>query len=687
MALGVSAATRLLGVTLVLYLVGALAGLLPARAASNDGGRLATRRRAAARVSHALSLLAAVTGLAAAAAVLLSPGRELTLGLSLRLPYSLSRLRLDGLSAFFLLIISVGSLSASLYAPSYLRSYEGRKPTGWLASACNLFVLAMAVVVTAGDAVLFLVAWEVMSVASYLLVMTEHEDPAVRGAGFLYVIMTHAGTAFITAGFLILMRAAGASDWASFGLAAAAMRPGLRDLAFVFLLVGFGTKAGLIPLHIWLPRAHPAAPSHVSALMSGVMVKTAVYGLLRLVFVVLGGGPGWWGLLLMGLGLSSAVLGVLYALMESDLKRLLAFSTIENVGIILTGLGAALFARSLGLGPLASALTAAALLHALNHALFKSLLFQAVGAVHHATHTRNLEELGGLIHRMPQTALLFLGGAAAISALPPTNGFLSEVLTLKGLIHLGASAPLPAARLAALLAATGLAFAGALAAAAFVKAFGISFLGLPRSERAASAAEAPFGMRLAMWLLLALCLVIGLVPGPVLDLARSVGDAVTGGVVGAAGVPRAPYVGNVASLTPVLAVALVLTAAVAWWLARVWSGGRPVRVAEPWACGVDLQPEMQYSGVALVKPLRLFFRTLLRPERSVTREDAGSPYFPTVVRYEASLNPVYERYLYVPLRRGLLAASWQLRRIQTGSVQAYLAYIVAALALLLVLAR
>lgn len=688
--------------SLALYVLGALLGLWPGQL-SSDPATPATlaRRRFASRVGHALALLAGILGAVAAVGVLLTPGVQVAIDLPVRLPLSANQVTLDTLSAFFVLIISVGSVAASIYAPSYLRSYEDRKPTGWLAAGYNLFVLAMVLVVTAPDAVLFLVAWELMSTLSYLLVMTDHEDPAVRHAGFIYLVMTHAGTAFITSAFLILGRAAGAADFAHMLAAAGSLSPWLKTTVFLFLLIGFGTKAGLIPLHVWLPRAHPAAPSHVSALMSGVMVKTAIYGLLRLVFLVLGGGPLWWSAVLIGLGLISAILGVLYALMETDLKRLLAFSTIENVGIILTGLGAAALARGLGLGALASILATAALLHALNHALFKGLLFEAVGSVHHATHTRNLEQLGGLMRRMPQTAALFLGGTLAIAALPPSNGFLSEFMTLKGLLMLGATEAAPAARLAALFAATGLAFTGALAAAAFVKAFGISFLGLPRSEHAEHAHEAPAGMRLGMWLLLALCVVIGLVPAPFLGIVHQVGVFLTAapgltappagpGVSVAPGLPVGPqpYLPEgVGTLTPVLAVSLAAVALLAFGLARLWSKRRAVRIADPWACGIDLQPEMQYSGGALVKPLRIFFRGVLRPERRVTREDAGSPYFPTLVRYEGSLAPVYERHLYFPFRQALVGISNRLRRIQTGSVQAYLAYIFATLAVLLILAR
>lgn len=392
----------------------------------------------------------------------------------------------------------------------------------------------------------------------------------------------------------------------------------------------------------------------------------------------------------MALGLISAILGVLYALMESDLKRLLAFSSIENMGIILVGTGAALLAHDLGREALAVALLAASLLHALNHSFFKGLLFQATGAVHHAVHTRNMEELGGLIRKMPETAILFLGGAMAISALPPFNGFVSEYLALKGLIGLAGTSTPPAVRFWSLLAAAGLAFAGALAAAAFVKAFGVTFLGMPRSKRVEEAHEAPDGMMHGMWLLFALCLAAGLVPAPFIGMVNRVAQEVTLGLPGqitavSPAEAAAPWLSGAGTLALVLAVLLAVGVWAFLRLARLLSGNTPVRVSEPWSCGVTLQPDMQYSGGALVKPLRVMFKGLLRPQREVTREDNG--YFPRVIHYEARLSPVYEKYLYAPASRVLLAVSDRLRRIQAGSVQAYLAYILVTLALLLVLAR
>lgn len=666
----------LLAAALGSYLAGGLAALI-----------LWRRPRAASRVAHLAALLGGLGAAAAAVGVLTGTAgaTAVNLGLPFRLPFSAATAALGPLSAFFLLVLSLGAILSSIYAPSYVKGYAGRKSLAWLSALHDFFLLSMSLVVTASDAVGFLVAWEAMSVFSYLLVVTDHEDPAVRRAGFVYVVMTHAGTAFLMVAFLLLATASGRTGFAGFQAAAAHLSPGLRSLIFLCLVVGFGTKAGVIPLHIWLPRAHPAAPSHVSGLMSGVMVKTAVYGLLLFAVEILGTGPAWWGALLAALGLACAILGVLYATMESDLKRLLAFSTIENIGVILTGLGMALFAGSLGYGRLAAALLTAALLHTLNHALFKTLLFQAVGAVHRATHTRNMEELGGLIKRMPQTAALFLGGALAISALPPLNGFVSEWLALKGLVDLAGAPGLPGGRAAALLAASGLALTGALVAACLVKAFGIAFLGLPRSGRVEAAHEAPLGMRAAMFIALGLCLLIGLWPGPAQTLAAR---AAAGLLAAAPAAPEGPApIAGGSPATGALAVTILLATGAAVALARLLSKGRPTRVAEPWACGVELEPVMEYSGAALVKPLRIFFRTLLRPQREVSREDAGQPYFPQVIRYEGTLRPVYERLLYAPARRALLVTSGWARRIQTGSVQVYLAYILVTLALLLVLAR
>src|SRR5712692_4514273 len=375
-------------------------------------------RPASARIVAALAALAgAATGLAVALPVLLGePAYGATLGEVL--PGLSVGLRLDGLSAWFVLLLSAVALPVAVAGTAYARAYDQHGGPR-LAAATNVFLLG----------------WELMALASYLLVIHEHTAAGVRQAGFFYLGMTHLGTAFLVVALLVLRTTGGAWDFAT--LRQVVLEPRVRDLVFVLALFGCGTKAGLIPLHVWLPRAPPVAPGHVSALMSGVMLKVGLYGLLRVAWDVLGGGPIWWGGLLLGLGLVSAVLGVLYALMEHDLKRLLAFHSIENVGIIVIGLGAGLLLAALGQPAAAALALGAGLFHALNHALFKALLFLGAGAVHQATGTRDLEKLGGLVHRMPQTAALFLIGSAAISALPPLNGFASEWLTFQSLLALG----------------------------------------------------------------------------------------------------------------------------------------------------------------------------------------------------------------------------------------------------------
>ncbi len=412
----------------LLYVLGALGAVV--------FGRRPTIARVAAGVA---AMLGAIAGLAVALPVLLgAPPYSATLDGPV--PGLTVGLRLDGLSAWFVLLLSAVALPVSIAGLAYARAYD-RHGGPRLAAITNLFVAAMLLVLLADGIYGLLLGWELMALTSYLLVVHEHAAPGVRRAGFVYLGITHIGAAFLIVALLGLRAGGGSWDFAS--LRQAALEPRLKDLIFLLTLVGCGTKAGLIPLHVWLPLAHPVAPSHISALMSGVMLKVGIYGLLRVAWDVLGGGPIWWGGLVLGLGLLSAVLGVLYALMEHDLKRLLAFHSIENVGIVLIGVGAGLLLGALGQPAAAAVALGAGLFHALNHALFKALLFLGAGAVHQATGTRDLEQLGGLVRRMPQTAVLFLIGSAAISALPPLNGFASEWLTFQSLLALGQGADVP----------------------------------------------------------------------------------------------------------------------------------------------------------------------------------------------------------------------------------------------------
>src|ERR1039458_1741686 len=343
--------------------------------------------------------------------------------------------RLDALSAFFLLLVSLLGFAISIYSLGYAKGFFGRKNVGVLGAFFNLLVLATTLVVVADNVWLFLMGWELMALTAYCLVSFEHEESETRRAGVLYFIMSHLDAGCIILGFALLFQASGDYSFASLHDIGAQMAPGKRDAAFLLFLVGFGIKAGIVPFHICLPAAHPVAPSNVSAFMSGVLIKTGIYGFIRVGFDFLGTPPLWWGVTVLTVGTVSAVLGVLYALMEHDLKRLLAYHSIENIGIILMGLGAALMFRHTGHPLLATLGLIAGLYHTINHASFKGLLFLGAGAVLHATGTRNMEELGGLIKRMPQTAFFFLVGAVAISALPPLNGFVSEWLTYQALLR------------------------------------------------------------------------------------------------------------------------------------------------------------------------------------------------------------------------------------------------------------
>jgi hydrogenase-4 component B len=470
----------LLSVTLAAYGLGALAALV-LRGAS---GRA---------VGAGCATVGALGGLTLGARCLVS-GLTPAVTTSV-LPLTGLALRIDGLSALFLIVIGLVGASAAVYGFGYSASYRDRYSLPLLGVMLNGLLFSMTLQVMADNALTFLMAWEAMSLSAYFLVLTEHDQRDTIRAAHWYLAISHAGFAALVAMFLLLSAGEPTTSFAA--MRSASLTPGLRDAAFILGLLGFGAKAGIIPLHVWLPMAHPVAPSHVSALLSGVVIKMGVYGVVRVALDLLGGGPAWWGGLILGLGAVSALLGVLYALMEHDLKRLLAYHSVENVGIIFIGIGAGLMFHSYGLTTLGTLGLIAGLYHTINHACFKGLLFFGAGSVLHATHTRNMEELGGLIKRMPRTAVFFLIGAAAISALPPLNGFASEWLVFQALLG-GAAIPQPEVAVLMPVAVGLLALTSGLAAACFVKAFGITFLALPRSREAEEAREAPSSMQVGM---------------------------------------------------------------------------------------------------------------------------------------------------------------------------------------------
>jgi hydrogenase-4 component B len=557
----------------------------------------------------------------------------------------------------------------------------------------NTFLFSMIGVVIAGHAVVFLFMWEVMSLTTYFLINYEHEDPASRRAAFLYVVMTHIGTALLVVMFLLLASHTGTFDFEAFRSIGARLPAPIQTLVFLCATVGFGIKAGIIPFHIWLPEAHPAAPSNVSALMSGVMIKTGIYGMVRVYFDFLGPViPVWWGVLILLLAVTSSVLGVLYALMEHDLKRLLAFHSIENIGIILMGVGAALLFSSLGNKPLAAIALIAGLYHVLNHATFKGLLFLGAGSVLHATRSRNIEELGGLIKKMPWTALFFLIGAVAISGLPPLNGFVSEWLTFQALL-LGFHISDLVVKIAAPLTVALLALTGALAAACFVKAFGLTFLGLPRSDHAEQAHESSATMLAAMGALALACVVFGVAPG----LVVSVLDPLAGSLLGAnvsgqvalnEGLLLIPQ-STSTSLSPGILTGLLVGVTLVPIAGGYLFGGRlRKRTAMTWACGLQkIEPNMQYSATGFSKPIRMIFSSIYRATHEIEISEETSPFFRTNITYEPKTESVFLRYLYEPTYRFIIASAHVFRRIQTGHLQSYLAYIFITLVLLLLFAR
>jgi hydrogenase-4 component B len=548
----------------------------------------------------------------------------------------------------------------------------------------------MALLVLADGVYPFLFAWEAMALISFFLVMGDGANEANRRSAFIYAVMTHAGTAFLILAFMLLGRHAGSLEFEAFRDAAPALDRWERNTVFFLLLIGFSTKAGLVPLHIWLPRAHPAAPSHGSALMSGVMVKTAIFGMILFLYEFITVAPLWWGGVLIAVGAASAVLGILYSLMERDMKRLLAYSTVENVGIVTIGVGASLLLRTEGHATASALALMAALFHAFNHALFKSLLFFVAGAVQNATGTRDLERLGGLIRGMPATAGMALLGSVAIAALPPLNGFAGEWMLFQSLLELGHETDSSVVGAGAAIAVGSVALTGALAVAGFVRLFGMSFLAQPRTDHARDATEAPRSMLIGMGLLGALCVVLGLVPMIATRLLRPVTTGLTGGE--AAPAPR--WAGSFASdqlsanYVPVLVViGLIVVGIVPWIVARRVGGPAVKRVSPTWVCGNYLETRMQYTATAFAKPLRIMFHAVVRPVRTVTVDRPASPYVVGSIRYEEQLKPVYERYLYEPVVSAMVWSSHWVRSMQSGSIRLYLAFFFATLLVVIVLAR
>jgi hydrogenase-4 component B len=661
------------------YVLGALAALL-------GGHGTAGRWLAAAGAT-----VGSIAGLSLGALVIAS-GSPLTFTSARLLPLTGVALRLDGLGAFFLVVVGLVGCAAAIYAFGYSAQYAGRYSLRLVGAMFNLLLLVLSLQVMADNALTFLILWEAMSLAAYCLVLTEHDQSGTVRAGVWYLAMTHAGFAALIAMFLLLSGADLTTSFASMRAGAALLSPASRNAVFLLALVGFGAKSGIIPLHVWLPMAHPVAPSHVSAILSGVVIKMGIYGLLRVLLDLMGGGPAWWGGVVLGAGAVSALLGVLYALMEHDLKRLLAYHSVENIGIILIGVGAGLIFHSYGLMTLAALGFIGGLYHTINHATFKGLLFLGAGSVLHATGTRNMEKMGGLIKRMPWTALFFLIGSAAISALPPLNGFASEWLVFQSLLG-GSNIPTPEVAVVMPLAVGMLALTGGLAAACFVKAFGITFLAIPRSREAEHAQESPGSMVAGMAILALACVALGLAPFVVVPRLGRV-------LAGLGGLPdtHAAFTLNLSLVTPnnsasmsptLMALGLLVLLGLVPLVMLVFRVNRRLRVSDSWGCGrVGQTPRMEYTATAFAEPLRRVFAELYRPSKELSIDfHPDSKYFVQSIEYRSEITPWFEKALYRPLLRFIRLLAEVTRRLQSGSVHIYLFYISFALLILLLIAR
>jgi hydrogenase-4 component B len=626
-------------------------------------------------------------GLAAVLGIL--QGTPLRWSISSGIPLFAYSLDYDALAGFFNLTLAILAGAVSIYSFSYLKEFEGKRNIGFFGFLFHILLLSLMIVFTAANAFLFLIGWEVMALVAYGLVTFYHEDRETRRAGLLYIVMAHIDAGCLLLGFALLIQVSGSADFASFRNAAAHLSSAQQAGAFVLFFLGFGIKAGVIPFHIWLPAAHPVAPSNISALLSGIVLKAGIYGMARIFLGGLGVLPSWAGLLVLVVGVASAVLGVLYALMEHDLKRLLAYHSIENIGIILIGLGAALVFRVAGHPQLAAVALIAAMFHTLNHAIFKCLLFLGAGSVLHSTGTRNMEELGGLIRPMPVTAFCFLIGAVAISGLPPLNGFVSEWLTYQSLLAgFGATGGLT--RILFPLAGSMLALTGALAAACFVKAFAITFLALSREAKSSLVHEAPLSMLVGMGWLAFSCVALGLCTTWFLPLFDTMNEQLLGSRVGTNLITGRGWVLSVGTphgglvSTSAIAIALLLLLIPAVLLVTIVGRRFARRRGPTWDCGLPgLSEENEYTATAFSKPLRMIFSVLYQPRREIQAVFDVSPYFPKEIRFESEIEPTFEKRLYVPLKDLLLRFATQMRAIQAGSIHAYLAYIFVTLVLLL----
>jgi formate hydrogenlyase subunit 3/multisubunit Na+/H+ antiporter MnhD subunit len=644
-----------------------------------------TRTASATPVVYGATLAVCVAALFGALRWLIGGSAD---GASLTLPVGLpwlgAHFRIDSLASFFLVVVNLGGAAASLYGLGYGR--HDPSPHRVL-PFFPAFLAGMNLVVLADDAFSYLLCWEFMSLASWALVMAHHREPGNAKAGYVYLVMASFGTLALLLAFGLLAGPAG--DYGFSAIRAAQHTPYVATLVLILMLLGAGSKAGLVPLHVWLPLAHPAAPSHVSALMSGVMTKVAVYGFIRVIFDLLGP-PTWWAsVVVLFLGGITAVMGILYAMMEKDLKRLLAYSTIENIGVIFASLGLALAFQANGLRLAAALAFTAALFHVLNHSFFKSLLFFGAGAVLNATGERDMDKLGGLIHRMPRTSFVVLVGCVAISALPPFNGFVSEWLMFQAVLQ---SPELPQWALKITVPAVGalLALAAALAAACFVKAYGVAFLGRPRSTQAETAHEVDRYSLAAMFILAALCLLAGILPGLVIDALAPITVEILGGAMPIQAnepwLSIVPIAEGRSSYNGLLVMVFItISASLAVFIIHRFAS-HALRRGPAWGCGFsDATPVAQYSAASFAQPIRRVFGTLVFHARDHVDMPAPGDTRPARLRIE--LHDLVWEGMYLPIVGAVGFSADRLNRLQFLTIRRYLSLVFATLVtLLLVLA-
>jgi hydrogenase-4 component B len=656
-----STATALLVVAAALWGAAALVGL----AATRWSGLIS-----ATALSGAAGVAAVAGGVIVAAD---GASNSLTLGGD---PVGRFVVRAEPLASPFIALLGVIAIAIALYAPRYHRPHPA---TAVYLCTYNLALLASLVVLVSANAVVFLVAWESMALASYLLIIRNHREDGVARAGFLFIAMSEAGFALIVAAFAILAVKTRTMDLSLVATRSHHLSSGSLAAVFVLALLGFGFKAGIVPLHIWLPVAHPAAPADGSGFLSGLVINLGIYGIALFGFSLLPTGPAWWGLLTMGLGALSAVLGILYALMERDIKRFLAYSSIENIGIILTALGAGLIFASYHQHALAAFLLMAALYHTVNHGTYKTLLFLEAGVVEHTTGTRDMDRLGGLIHRLRASAVVSLVGTVSIAALPPLNGFVSEWLIFQGLFQ-GFRIHNHTIGILIVVAGASLALTSGLAIMAFARAFGIPFLGMARSRGAARASEHRQPIA-GPALLAAVCVALSVGAPIVLTALDRIVRATTGTELQARllvpNLTVIPAHTNFSAFSPTyLAAFLIAVAALPLLIYRLSRPRAATRVVPVWDGGiVTFQPRMQYTATTYTNPIRVTFDELYQPTIHVERASDDPAGRSGPVHYQSRVAPLFENYLYNPLIRAVERLAAAVRPLQSGDVNLYLLYV------------